>query len=71
MDGFEKLATSIKAKLEEFKASLISTDEELARIISLIPKDCVTACDTETDGLDTKSANIVGFSFSYDDKEGF
>lgn len=55
----------------EFKASLISTDEELARIISLIPKDCVTAFDTETDGLDTKSANIVGFSFSYDDKEGF
>lgn len=55
----------------EFKASLISTNEELVRIVSLVPKDCIIAFDTETNGLDTKIANMVGFSFSFDDGEGF
>lgn len=69
-DESQKLEES-KQNRNEFKASLVLTDEELAHVIALAPNGGIIAFDTETDGLDTKSANIVGFSFSFDDKEGF
>ncbi len=55
----------------EFKAVLINTDEELLSIVSKIPDKAVVTFDTETDSLDTKEANLIGFSFSWDEKEGF
>lgn len=55
----------------EFKATLIADDEQLLRVISGIPDEAIVALDTETDSLDTKVAALVGFSFSYDEKEGF
>jgi len=54
-----------------FKTILIKNDDELASIVDKIPKDTILAFDTETDSLDTKEANLVGFSFSWDEREGF
>ncbi len=62
---------SPKEANNEFKATLIESDEKLFEIISKIPDEAIVALDTETDSLDTKVANLVGFSFSYDEKEGF
>jgi len=55
----------------EFKAVLINTDDELLSAVSKIPEKAVVAFDTETDSLDTKEANLVGFSFSWSESEGF
>lgn len=60
-----------KEDSNEFKATLVSDDEQLLGLISRIPDEAIVALDTETDSLDTKVANLVGFSFSYDEKEGF
>jgi DNA polymerase-1 len=54
-----------------FGSVLIKNDDELARIVDKIPNDAILAFDTETDSLDTKEANLVGFSFSWSEKEGF
>jgi len=62
---------SVKEANNEFKATLITSDEQLLQIISKIPDEAIVALDTETDSLDTKVANMVGFSFSHDEKEGF
>lgn len=52
-------------------AVLIDTDEALQRLIALIPNDAVVAFDTETTGLDPRSDRLVGFSFSWDGKNGY
>jgi len=54
-----------------FKHHTLSTTEALNSAIDAIPSDAIVAFDTETTGLDTKSASIVGFSFSYDDNNGY
>jgi DNA polymerase-1 len=48
----------------EFKAVLLDNRDKLFETIDRIGDDIV-AFDTETDSLDSKSANIVGFSFAY------
>lgn len=59
-----------KPKLS-FKHHTLGTAEALNSAIDAIPSDAIVAFDTETTGLDTKSASIVGFSFSYDDDSGY
>ena len=46
-----------------FEAVTLDTKEELNRVIDAIPADTIVAFDTETTGLDTKKADMVGFSF--------
>jgi DNA polymerase-1 len=46
-----------------FDAVTLDTKEKLNAVIDLIEKDTVVAFDTETTGLDTKVAKMVGFSF--------
>jgi DNA polymerase-1 len=55
----------------EFKAVLLDTDEKLFETISKIGEDEIIAFDTETDSLDSKSANIVGFSFAYEKDKAY
>ena len=52
MDGFEKLVTSIKAKLEEFKASLNSSKDDINQL-----KDANTSINT---GLEALKGEIKG-----------
>ncbi|MGX3044373.1 DNA polymerase I [Helicobacter sp. T3_23-1056] len=58
----ENLATSPF----HFKATKIQSFAELENILDSIPQDCLIAYDCETTALDTKEANIVGFSFCAD-----
>ncbi len=55
----------------EFKATLLNDKDKLFSLIDSISKDSIVAFDTETDSLNPKEANIVGFSFAVDEKEAF
>ena len=46
-----------------FEAITLDTKEKLNEVIDSIDKDTIVAFDTETTGLDTKVAKMVGFSF--------
>ena len=49
-----------------FEAITLDSKEKLDAIIDNIDKDAIVAFDTETTGLDTKVAKMVGFSFCLD-----
>ena len=49
-----------------FEAITLDSKEKLNAIIENIDKDTIVAFDTETTGLDTKVAKMVGFSFCLD-----
>lgn len=54
-----------------FEAVTLDTKEKLNAIIDAIPADAVVAFDTETTGLDTKIAKMVGFSFCVDTQKAY
>jgi len=49
-----------------FEAVLLDTPEKLDGVLEGIPADAIVAFDTETTGLDTRSAKLVGFSFAFE-----
>ena len=55
----------------EFEAVLLDSKDKLMDVIKSIPDEAIVAFDTETDSLDTKTANIVGFSFCYDKSRAY
>ena len=68
--GMEESEYVILNKIEKpkqttlsFEAVTLDTKEKLDAVISAIDKDAIVAFDTETTGLDTKVAKMVGFSF--------
>jgi DNA polymerase-1 len=54
-----------------FEAITLDTKEKLNAVIADIDKDAIVAFDTETTGLDTKKAKMVGFSFCFDTKKAY
>ncbi len=60
-----------KQKGFEFEAICLDTEKELFDVIDSIPDRAIVALDTETDSLDTKSANLVGFSFAYNEERAY
>ncbi len=54
-----------------FDAILLDTKEKLFGVIDKLRSVDLVAFDTETDALDTKKANIVGFSFAKDEKKAY
>ncbi len=46
-----------------FEAITLDTKEKLDEVLNTLDKDAIVAFDTETTGLDTKVAKMVGFSF--------
>ncbi len=64
-------ADSTVATIKPFAAKKIVDFAELLDIVNKIPPYCVVAFDTETDSLDTKVANIVGFSFAFNMDIGY
>ncbi|WP_457608262.1 DNA polymerase I [Nitratifractor sp.] len=54
-----------------FEAVLLDTEEKLVETIESIPADAVVAFDTETTGLDTRSAKLVGFSFAFGEDRAY
>jgi DNA polymerase-1 len=71
----ETTLEAIKQKSETsrsaFEAILVKDDKMLMDIVNEIPKEAFVAFDTETDSLDAKNANIIGFSFCFDDKKAY
>lgn len=55
----------------EFKSTLITDAKELNRVLDTISKDSIVAFDTETTGLNYDKDKLVGFSFSFNDKEAY
>ena len=49
-----------------FEAVTLDSKEKLESVLESIDKDAIVAFDTETTGLDTKVAKMVGFSFCFD-----
>ncbi len=49
-----------------FEAVTLDTKEKLDNVIESIDTDAIVAFDTETTGLDTKVAKMVGYSFCFD-----
>ncbi len=61
----------IEEKTINFESILLNTEEKLFHIINSIPKDSLVAFDTETTSVNTKTAKIVGFSFSYEKNKAY
>jgi len=55
---------------EKFKYKLVESEDELRNLLAN-SKNSVMAFDTETDGLDYRRNEIVGFSFSFDAWSGY
>ncbi|MBZ7960927.1 DNA polymerase I [Campylobacter molothri] len=55
----------------DFKAKLILNENKLFDILNSLDQESIIAFDTETTGLDTKEAKIVGFSFCINENEAF
>ncbi|MCF6243811.1 MAG: DNA polymerase I [Sulfurovum sp.] len=54
-----------------FEAITLDSKEKLNSVIDSIDKDAIVAFDTETTGLDTKVAKMVGFSFCLERDKGY
>ncbi|MDR1976679.1 MAG: DNA polymerase I [Campylobacteraceae bacterium] len=54
-----------------FLPVLLDTKEKLLGVIEAIPKEALVAFDTETDSLDSRNANIVGFSFCFEEGRAY
>ena len=50
---------------------LLNDAKQLIEVINSIPKNSLVAFDTETTGLDAKKANIVGFSFCWENAKAY
>jgi len=55
-----------KVQTLSFEAVTLDSKEKLQDVLESIDKDAIVAFDTETTGLDTKVAKMVGFSFCFD-----
>jgi DNA polymerase-1 len=60
-----------KTRKELFETVLLDTPEKLDAVLERIPADAIVAFDTETTGLDTRSAKMVGFSFAFEEERAY
>jgi len=60
-----------KSTVLSFEAVTLDSKEKLNSVIESIGKDAIVAFDTETTGLDTKTAKMVGFSFCFDAQKAY
>ncbi|WP_456433881.1 DNA polymerase I, partial [Nitratifractor sp.] len=54
-----------------FEAVTLDTEEKLFEVLDRIPSDAIVAFDTETTGLDTRKAAMVGFSFAFEEERAY
>ena len=54
-----------------FEAITLDSAEKLNGVIDGIAEDAIVAFDTETTGLDTRTARMVGFSFCLDEERAY
>jgi DNA polymerase-1 len=58
-------------KTQEMKFILLDDENKLSLVINSIPRDAIVAFDTETTDIDTQKAEIVGFSFAYEEDTAY
>lgn len=67
-----KLGQSPKKEIKNFFTPiLLDSKEKLFEIVEKIPNDALVAFDTETDSLDSTNANIIGYSFCFDNEKAY
>lgn len=54
-----------------FDAVLLNDEEQIERLLKDITHETLIAFDTETTGLDTQKAELVGFSFCFNDERAY
>ncbi|MDR2081440.1 MAG: DNA polymerase I [Campylobacteraceae bacterium] len=54
-----------------FEAVLLDSHEKLFGVIDSIPKGASVAFDTETNSLDSRNADMVGFSFCFEEDKAY
>ena len=54
-----------------FEAVLLDNEAKLQEVLETIPADAIVAFDTETSGLDTRTAKLVGFSFAFEEDRAY
>ncbi|WP_415398247.1 DNA polymerase I [Sulfurimonas sp. CS5] len=60
-----------ESKNLDFKTTLLTDAKELETLLDSLTPETIIAFDTETTGLDYEKDKLVGFSFSFNDKEAF
>ncbi|WP_281950587.1 DNA polymerase I [Nitrosophilus kaiyonis] len=60
-----------ESKQLEFEYILLDKEEKLFEVLEKISKDTLVAFDTETNSLDTKEADLVGFSFCFEKNRAY
>lgn len=60
-----------KKKQEDYEYVLLTDESKLSLVINSIPRDAVVAFDTETTDIDVRKAQIVGFSFAYENDKAY
>ncbi|MBU0632640.1 DNA polymerase I [bacterium] len=70
--GVQVVYETIKEpKLEDFKTTLVTDIDMLHTILAPLTCEDIIAFDTETTGLDPYKDMLVGFSFCFNENEGF
>ena len=69
-EGYEYKAVDVKPTLT-CKYTLLDDEKKLLDMVSCISKNSIVAFDTETTGVDSQNAQIVGFSFCISEKESY
>ena len=72
-ESTQKLQKSCEQKSAqlEFKATLLTNEKELNRVLDKLDENTIIAFDTETTGLDYIKNKLVGFSFCFNDDEAY
>ncbi|NPA30321.1 MAG: DNA polymerase I [Epsilonproteobacteria bacterium] len=60
-----------KAPTSRFEALLVDDEKQLAELVASIGPDTPVAIDTETDSLDVRQADLVGFSFCFEEERAY
>jgi DNA polymerase-1 len=68
---YENNSKNNKQSTNSFKATLLDSEKKLFSVIDAIKDGSIVAFDTETDSLEPRDANIVGFSFATDESEAY
>lgn len=63
--------TKFKDEKFDFIPHLLTSYEEIIKLLDSHPKDSPIAYDCETDSLDIQNAKMIGFSFCLDGKNGY
>jgi len=70
--GYDESQFQVKEKeVLNCEYILLNQSSKLFEVLNTIPKNSLVAFDTETTGIDAKKANIVGFSFCWENSKAY